>query len=127
MDFYNITISDLDDFLDKLLRNIDSEHYWERVKLIMHVVTCIIISIGLPLILVAIYALYSLVCTLRLIHLLYSLRHVSAKGLSLAWRLKQSVMTYTFTGIIRTFNFFDINWTLNKCSLRLYSSLLFNC
>ncbi|XP_027131692.1 mas-related G-protein coupled receptor member A4-like [Larimichthys crocea] len=61
MDFYNITNSDLDDFLDKLLRNIDSEHYWERVKLIMHVVTCIIISIGLPLILVAIYALYSLV------------------------------------------------------------------
>ncbi|XP_041645778.1 G-protein coupled receptor 4-like [Cheilinus undulatus] len=35
--------------------------YYRKVYIIMHVVTCIIIAIGLPLMLMAIYALYSLV------------------------------------------------------------------
>ncbi|KAM6997236.1 proteinase-activated receptor 2-like [Tautogolabrus adspersus] len=39
----------------------DDDEYEQKVNFIMHVVTCIIISIGLPLTLMTIYALFSLV------------------------------------------------------------------
>ncbi|KAM6997177.1 G-protein coupled receptor 4-like [Tautogolabrus adspersus] len=59
-DYINVTL------LNGSYENINDEldffdEYYQKVEFIMHVVTCIIISIGLPLTLMIIYALYCLV------------------------------------------------------------------
>ena len=70
MEDFNITNTaedNINDYLNTAFdygenRTIDHDH--EKVYRIMNVVTWIIISVGLPLTLVAIYALYSMVGTL---------------------------------------------------------------
>ncbi|XP_036979095.1 G-protein coupled receptor 4-like [Acanthopagrus latus] len=60
MEVFNITNSSQDDFYDYVNnKTVDDDH--KKISHIMNVVTCIIISVGLPLTLVAIYALYSMV------------------------------------------------------------------
>ncbi|CAJ1066822.1 G-protein coupled receptor 4-like [Xyrichtys novacula] len=55
---YNNTTSPTEDYYDTIVPVLQ---YYEKINFIMYVCTCIIISIGLPLTLVTIYALYSLV------------------------------------------------------------------
>ena len=70
MEVFNITNSSQDDFYDYVNnKTVDDDH--KKISHIMNVVTCIIISVGLPLTLVAIYALYSMVGTLQVRFYIY--------------------------------------------------------
>lgn len=70
MEDFNVTNTSQDDIYDYINTAYDHDenrtvnHDHEKVYRIMNVVMWIIISVGLPLTLVAIYALYSMVGTL---------------------------------------------------------------
>lgn len=84
----------------------------------VYVMTCVIITIGLPLTLVAIYAVYSLVCALWL------------SVIVLCHLLCHSIQTWSFhrNNLLCNWGLHKADRTLNTCSLHvwLHSSILSN-